>query len=177
MFRPTARLGRRLLAIGPILLLAAIRPALASDLQAKVQAAYVFHLTRFVDWPALPESEIRICVVGADALAGLITELSGREVKDRSLRVMVDLVPDPTICQVLFIGPGERHAAELLARVRGRPVLTVSDEADFARHGGMVGFYMEAGKLKLEVNPELARTVNLRFSAKLLEVARSVNRP
>ena len=177
MPRLAARFGRRLLIVLPVVLCALFRPVLANDLQAKVQAAYVFHLTRFVDWPALPESEIRICVVGADTLAGLITELSGREVKDRSLRVMVDLVPDPAICQVLFIGPGERHAAELLARVRGRPVLTVSDEAEFARHGGMVGFYMEGGKLRLEVNPELARTVNLRFSAKLLEVARSVTKP
>ena len=177
MRRPACRFVHCLLLVllaGPM---SSAGVVLAGDLQAKVQAAYIFHLTRFVEWPALPESEIRVCVVGADAVAALITDLSGREVKNRSLRVMVDLVPDPAVCQVLFIGPGERHVAELLARVRGRPILTVSDETDFVHHGGMVGFYTEAGKLKLEVNPELARSVNLRFSAKLLEVARSVGSP
>lgn len=158
-------------------LLAIAAPAAANDLQAKVEAAYLFNLTKFVDWPALPANEVRICVVGDEAVGGLMADLSGRPVRDRTLKIEADNVVDPAACQILFIGRGDKRLPELLGRVRGAPVLTVSDQEDFARRGGMVGFYAEAGKIKLEINPDAARTANLRVSAKLLEVARTVAKP
>ncbi len=53
-------------------------------------------------------------------------------------------------------------------------MLTVSDQDGFARGGGIVGLYPEGGKIKLEINPDAARSANLRISAKLLELARTV---
>lgn len=145
-----------------------------SDLEAKVKSAYVYHLTKFVDWPALPPDTLRICVIGAEAVGNLLGELSNRQVRDHTLLVDHDVVPDPGRCQILYIGRSERRLAELLIRVRGQSVLTVSDREDFTRNGGIVGFYQEGGKLKLEINPDAARAANLRISAKLLEVARAV---
>lgn len=148
-----------------------------SELQAKVEAAYLFNLTKFVEWPALPPNEVRICVLGADAVGSMVTGLSGRPVRDRPLKIEVDSVADPTACQILFIGRGEARLPEILQRVRGAAVLTVSDAEDFARRGGMVGFYADGGRIKLEINPDTARAANLRLSAKLLEVARTVTKP
>jgi hypothetical protein len=156
---------------------AAAFPAAASDVEAKVEAAYLFHLTRFVDWPALPANEVRICVLGAEAVGGMMADLSGRQVRDRPLKIEVDTVADPAACQILFIGRGDKRLQELLHRLRGTAVLTVSDMDDFARRGGMVGFYFEAGKIKLEINADTARAANLKISAKLLEVARTVATP
>lgn len=145
-----------------------------SDLEAKVKAAYLFHLTKFVDWPTLPANEVRICVIGSETVGGMMGELSTRQVRNRPLKIEVDNLTNPAACQVLFIGRGDRRLAEILRQVRGNGVLTVSDQDSFTRQGGMVGFYQEGGKIKLEINPETARAVNLRISAKLLEVARTV---
>jgi hypothetical protein len=144
------------------------------ELEAKVKAAYLYHLTRFVDWPALPPQEIRICVMGSEAVGHMLGELSNRRVRDRALKIELEGTSEPGHCQVLFIGRGERRLTEILKRARGSSALTVSDAEDFARQGGMVGFYAEAGKIKLEINPDNARAASLRISAKLLELARVV---
>jgi hypothetical protein len=169
-------LRRRLIGLLSLLLAGTAGATLAAekDLEAKVKAAYLVHLTKFVDWPALPAAEMRICVIGSDAVGGMMADLGNRQVRDRPLKIEVDTVTDPAQCQILFIGHADRRLPDLLKRVRGASVLTVSDLDDFARHGGMVGFYAEAGKIKLEINPDTARTANLRISAKLLELARTV---
>lgn len=159
------------------LLAPAAVPAMAENIEAKVEAAYLYHLTKFVDWPALPENEVRICVLGSAAVGSMMGDLAGRQVRDRPLKIEVENITDPTGCQVLFIGRDDRRLPDVLKRVRGASVLTVSDLEDFARQGGIVGFYFEAGKIKIEINPEAARAANLRISAKLLELARIVTKP
>lgn len=170
------KFGRMLLTLsllaGSVVSLAT--PAAEKDLEAKVKAAYLYHLTKFVDWPALPPNEVRICVLGSEAVGSVMGDLANRVVRDRLLKIEVDVIADPTQCQVLFIGRGEKRLSELIKRLHGANVLTVSDLEDFARRGGMVGFYLDAGKLKLEINPDNARVGNLRISAKLLELARTV---
>lgn len=155
------------------LLVPATAPAIADDIEAKVEAAYLFHLTKFVDWPALPAGEFRICIVGSDSVGGMMRELSGRPVKDRPLRIQVDAATDPAQCQILFIDRSDRRLPELLKRA-GAGVLTVSNLADFVGRGGIVGFYPESGRIRLEINPDAARAANLHISGKLLEVARTV---
>lgn len=149
--------------------------ALAEDLAAKVKAAYLFHLTKFVEWPSAPAGqEFRICLYGADLVATLMGDLGNRPVRDAALKVLVEPGIDPGQCQILYVGQDDRRLPDLLRRVRSEPVLTVSDKPEFARQGGMVGFYPEAGKIKLEINPDAARAARLRLSAKLLGLARTV---
>jgi hypothetical protein len=155
-------------------LMSAAFPALAENIEAKVEAAYLYHLSKFVDWPSLPGNEFRICILGSEAVGSMMRDLSDRQVKDRPLKIEMETTADPTQCQILFIGRADKRLPEILKLVRGASVLTVSDLADFARRGGMVGFYVEAGRIKLEINPDATRAANLRISAKLLEVARTI---
>lgn len=148
--------------------------AVAGELEAKVKAAYLFHLMKFVDWPNLPPGDVRLCVQGSEEVAALVGDLANRTVRDRRLRVEAEGGFDPAQCQLLFIGRDERRTPDILRRLRGGAVLTVGDADDFARRGGMVGFYQEGGKIRLEINPDTARNAGLRLSAKLMEVARTV---
>jgi hypothetical protein len=143
-------------------------------LEAKVKAAYLVHLAKFVEWPSLSGSEMRICVTGSERVGDMMEQLPSRQLRDRTLRVEVGAIADPSQCQVLYIGQTERRPSEIVRRARGHEVLTVSDQEDFAKQGGIVGFYSDAGKIKLEINPANARNANLRISAKLLELARTV---
>jgi hypothetical protein len=170
--------GRRALAILGLtalgMLAGAPGRAAESPLETKVKAAYLVHLAKFVEWPSLPANEIRICVAGSEGVGDMMTQLANKTLRDRPLKIEVGLPGDPALCQVLYIGQSEKRLPELVKRVRGQGVLTVSDQDDFARQGGIVGFYNEAGKIKLEINPATARGANLKLSAKLLEVARTV---
>lgn len=144
------------------------------ELEAKVKAAYLFHLVKFVEWPSLPSDEVRICVFGSKTMAAMLGELSNRQVKDRALKIAANDPSDLSRCQVMFIGRAEKKWRGLLEKAARLPVLTVSDLEDFASQGGMVGFYSAGGKIKLEINPATAQNAELKLSSKLLELARSV---
>lgn len=144
------------------------------ELEAKVKAAYLFHLVKFVDWPDLPPDEVRICVYGSKTMAAMLGELSNRQVKDRALKIAADDPSDLSRCQVMFIGRAEKKWRGLLEKAAGMHILTVSDLEDFASQGGMVGFYSAGGKIKLEINPATAQSAELKISSKLLELARTV---
>ena len=148
-----------------------------TDFETKVKAAYLYQLTKFVDWPNLPPDSIRICVVGNDPVGGMLGELSNRQVKERPLKIEVNAAIDLAICQVLFISRSERRWENILGRLSGTSVLTVSDQDGFAQNGGVVGFYSEGGKIKLEINPAAARNANLKISSKLMELSRTVPSP
>ena len=165
---------RRLRSLWPILLALLPAPLLAQELEAKIKAAYIFNLIKYVDWPSLPADAVHVCVAGSDPVGALLTELNDRMVKERPLKVQLDLSGDPAGCQVLYISRSEARWQQLLSQTRGRNVLTVSDLADFARQGGVVGFYAEAGRIRLEINPAAAQAAQLRISAKLMELARTV---
>ncbi|MBP7445759.1 MAG: YfiR family protein [Zoogloea sp.] len=167
----------RLRRCGLAFLVAGVMPLHAAppgELEAKIKAAYVFHIIKFVDWPNLPADTLHLCVAGSDGVTLLLGDLAGKQIKDRALKVDNDGSFDPSQCQVLYLGRPDRRWPELQARLRGQAVLTVSDQDGFARGGGIVGLYPEGGKIKLEINPDAARSANLRISAKLLELARTV---
>lgn len=178
MTAPAPRPHRLLPSLGgllALLLVLAHAPVhAAGELEAKIKAAYVFHVLKFVEWPGAAAEPLRLCVTGTDAVAQLLAELNGKQIKDRPLRV--DLAPgaDLSGCHALFIGRSERRWQDTLARLRGGGVLTVSDADGFAAGGGIVGFLSENGRIKLDINPEAARQANLKISAKLLELARTV---
>jgi len=143
-------------------------------LEAKVKAAYLFHLVKFVDWPGLPPDEVRICVYNSKIMAAMLGELSDRQVKERALKIAADDPSDLSRCQVMFIGRAEKKWRGLLEKAAGMHILTVSDLEDFASQGGMVGFYSAGGKIRLEINPTTAQNAELKLSSKLLELARTV---
>lgn len=141
-----------------------------SEFETKVKAAYVYHVLKFVEWPQSVDN-LRLCVIGTDAVAALLPELNGKQVKDRALRVDADTT-DLGNCNAVFIGRSERRWRELVSRPRPAQ-LTISDQDGFTGAGGMVGFYADGGRIKLDINPDAARQASLKISAKLLEVART----
>ncbi len=142
--------------------------------EAQVKAAFVFNVMRYVDWPegALPPgSPLTVCRVGAEELSRALSMLEGRQVGGREIRLRT-VDNDPAGCQVLVLPEGAGRS--LLARVQGRPVLTVGEGWDFLEDSGMVAMVVVDGKLAFGANLEEARRANLRLSAQLLKLARRV---
>lgn len=155
------------------LLIAPLCHSADRTLEAKIKAAYIYNLAKFVDWPELPPDAVNICVIGSDSIGAMLNDLANRQIKNRSLKVHLGAGLNPGTCQLLYISRSASDWRDILNGVEGISVLTVSDRDGFARKGGIVGFYTEGGKVKLEINPEAARKANLRISSKLMELARS----
>jgi hypothetical protein len=149
-------------------------------LEAKVKSAYILYFTKFIEWPAADSGSgrtLKICLLGEDPIAERLRELSTREAKGQTLQVELHRQKTEALssCHILFISRSEQDQLDaILQRFQGRNILTVSDIPHFTRHGGVIGFVTEDGKVQIEINLAAAREAGLKVSAKLMEVARAV---
>jgi len=157
-----------------------VSQAAGDELEAKVKAAYIYNFTIFTDW-ATEKNEaltdpINICVFGTDAMGGLLEELSDRMVKGRPLKVLrLKEISKNNKCHVFFISRSEEQQLPLiLQKLHGANVLTVSDIPRFSQRGGVIGFMIESERVRIEINLRAAKQAGLKFSAKLMEIARIV---
>ncbi|MBL0124624.1 MAG: DUF4154 domain-containing protein [Betaproteobacteria bacterium] len=73
---------------------------------------------------------------------------------------------------VLYLPAGAREVSgNLPSTLRGRPLLTVSEATDFARHGGVIGLFRNENKLSFEINLRNAKEGSLNIGAPLPELA------
>ncbi len=150
-------------------------PASAEDeADAGIKATYLHNFTKFIEWPALVNDTIHICVVGSEPIVNKLGEIASRDLKGHALQIWSGL-DDPQICQILFISRAEKNLGGLMDQVRGKEVLTVSDAEGFARQGGGIGFYSDGNQIKLEINAEATQNAHLRINAMLMEIARIVH--
>lgn len=183
--RAAARAFPATLAVALAFLLAAdrSRAADAPSLESQVKSAFVLNFVQFVDWPDAafksPDEPITIAVLGADAVeASLAAAVQGKTIRGRKLvvrRAAPHGHPDPAPLHVLVTGPGVRPA-DVLKPLANSPVLTVGDADDFTDAGGHVRFYLDDRKVRFEINLAAAGRARLQISAKLLKLARVVNK-
>jgi hypothetical protein len=143
-----------------------------------VKAAFLYNFTRFVSWPAgiPPESEpFRICVVAEPTITQAVERtMAGETIQGRPAQTRVPASPaEVKTCQLLFIGrvPDER-AEPLVAAARESPVLVVGEGEKFPERGGAIGFVIEDGKVRFDVNSGNAQRSGLTVSSRLLNAAR-----
>ncbi len=161
-----------------LLIPALLPPARAADeaLEYQVKAAMIYNFAKFVRWPdgEAAGKPLVVGVLGDDPFDGsLELALAGRSVFGSPVQVRnLDPSHGPFDCDVLFVGRSERRRIpQVLEQVRGRAVLTISDIDEFASAGGMIGFVIEDGRIRFEVNLDAARRAGLQISSKLLRLA------
>ncbi|HET8645751.1 MAG TPA: YfiR family protein, partial [Vicinamibacteria bacterium] len=103
--------------------------------------------------------------------------LAGKTVAGRGI-VMRRVHADEAVrCHVLIVPASAMGDwPQVRQQLAGQHVLTVGDAPGFVDQGGMIGFVVEANKLRFEVNQDAAETAGLRLSSRLLSLARSVRR-
>lgn len=149
--------------------------------EAQIKAGFVFNFTKFIEWPtdafADPESPIVLGVLGDSPITDLLIETAaGKTVNGRAVTIRrFNEGQDPRTCHILFVSSSEqKRALQILEKVKGSSVLTVSETSGFAQAGGMINFFVEGNKVRLEINLDAAGQARLKISAKVIAVARLV---
>jgi hypothetical protein len=183
--RPGRVLGAWLLRVA---VLVAAGPSLAAQTGAateyQVKAVFLFNFAQFVDWPAdafsSPTTPLVIGVLGDDPFGDFLDQtvrhehLGGRPFQVRRYQSVDEI----KTCHILFISrPDAERPEEILAGLRRRPLLTVSDADGFALRGGMIRFVTDRSRIRLQLNLEAAEAAHLTISSKLLRVAEIVTPP
>ncbi|HKS81272.1 MAG TPA: YfiR family protein [Candidatus Acidoferrales bacterium] len=150
----------------------------------QLKAAFLFNFAKFVDWPpesfANPQAPFAICVLGKDPFGRALDDLSpGKTIGERP--VVVERLKDAhnaKHCQVVFVSGSEsRNLAGILEGLRGTNALTVGDSNGFAVAGGAIQFTVEENHVRFLINPEAGERAGLKFSSKLLALAKIVHEP
>lgn len=143
-----------------------------------LKAAFLYNFLRFVEWPADPPVQPVVCVVGdGEASAAVERALAGKQVEGRLVGVQV-LTSSASLepCTLVFVPEGSREAwPPLRERLGCRPVLTVGESARFLADGGTVSLFAETNRLRFDVNRAGTSCSGLRFSSKVLSLARTVD--
>jgi hypothetical protein len=147
----------------------------------EVKAAYLYNFSKFVEWPRTaslsPPDDFPICVLGRDPFgAALDGVVAGTTVDEHAVVVRrIGGTKEAAACRVVFVSASEEpRLAEVLAGLKGYPVLTVSDCAGFSRRGGMIQFVTDGNRVRFEVNVAPAEKVGLTLRSDLLKVALTV---
>ena len=147
--------------------------------QPALKAAFLFNFAKFVEWPADPSgsSPLTLCVLDDASVEDALVQLvngglpTGRVVtllkgaRNRPLRG----------CHLIYISDSEpARVAATIEELKATPVLTVGDGESFARVGGMIGLFVEDGRMRFAINPNAAHRAGLRLSSQLLKLAKIV---
>jgi len=162
-------------------LLAAARSAAQEYPIESVKAAFLYRFTSYVEWPdtGLGDGDFTIAVVGADDVARELQHIvAAHRIHAREARVRMLTGAEPLDgIQMLYVGPhGAAHAAALLARAKGRPVLVVTDEQGGIPDGAVINLAVVDRHVRFEVSLAAAERARLTLSAGMLSIAMRVER-
>lgn len=159
----------------------AIRP-LATPSDTAMQALFLYNFAKFVDWPekvfANQQAPITLCIYGdkPSEIRQAVSVVEGKTAQGRELKLLRSAaLADLNKCQIVFIpGSEKRWLSEVLRVAHAASALTVSDMDDFADAGGGIGLLMVDQQMRFECNLEATQNAQLKISAQLLKLARTV---
>jgi hypothetical protein len=145
-----------------------------------VKAAFLYNFAKFAEWPAdilAPRQRLSLCVLGDNAVADALEQtIKGHTIESHELTVQVVGV-DSSIrsCHLLYVGGLDaKGAVQLVERLKGAAVFTVSDGDRFAELGGVAQLILENDRMRFAINVGSAQRARLRLSSKLLSLAKIV---
>lgn len=162
---------------GIVLALAAFSALAAAPAESDALAVKAGYLTRFgiyIEWPdqRSADSQLSLCIVGSDPF-GKTLEAAMENPPPGNRPVIVRHITEvarDSDCHIVYFG-GESNAADTIARLRGTPILTVSDSRG---QGAIINFVQHEDRVRFEIDEAAAAENNLVLSSKLLGLALNV---
>ena len=144
-----------------------------------LKAAFLLNFAKFTQWPMNARgatAPLVLCSADEAVAPALARTVAGQTIEQHPVSASrVTLDGSLRECALLYVGKLDpRKIAKLADALRGAAVLTVGDEQAFASAGGMIGLFVEDGRMRFAVNIGAAERGGVRLSAKLLSLARIV---
>lgn len=159
--------------------------------EQKIKAGLVYNLLKYTEWPKISIGQmgghtnetgqtgekLHICLFGDDPFDGYLSPLEGRTAQQAIIAIdRITQVQQSERCSVVIIHRNQEHQLRpLLQFLQGRNVLTISDMAQFAEHGGMVELTRHNEKVGLFINKESLDRAKLRIDERMLKLAKIIS--
>jgi hypothetical protein len=144
----------------------------------QIKAVFLFNFAQFVEWPAhaFPDAEtpLVIGVLGRDPFGTYLEEIvRGEKINGHPLVIRrYNEVTEAKNCHILFINFTKTDdLKQAFAHLKSKSTLMVGDAPNFIQQGGMIRFFTENSKTRIQVNLETVKGAELAISSKLLRLA------
>lgn len=181
--------AKNLWVIAIVLSIAMIAPASArstADIQLnsqKIEAGLIYNFLKYTVWPQSSlsgkNSNMVVCLYGGDSFDGHLDPLEGRTAQQYTIYIrQIYRVEQLDACHLVFIPQSSRgELQKILARIRDKTILTVSNIPDFAAQGGMVEFYTGADhRMHLNINNRAVKSAGLHIQDRMVKLAEVVQK-
>lgn len=139
----------------------------------QVKAAFVYNFLKLAELSKVSAGKsLSICLFGFVNSVDILMVLRGKSVGTKSLVVIENPKSATQVCDVAYFRAGASVGSDRLSRFVGAGVLTVGEDPDFLERGGVVKFFLEENKVHFGINVANAENEGIRFSSKLLALAR-----
>jgi hypothetical protein len=148
-------------------------PAAGSGIAELVE--FMVNLARYANWPADPaRRELTLCFAHGGALPpSMFTLDDALMIRGQPVAMRVIATPKQVAsCNLIWLNADVRPAPRVwLGNVGDRPILTVSNYADFTADGGIVGAYRLNGDWRFEINLEALQRSRINIAAAALRLS------
>ena len=157
--------------------LALLLPAFPqSQDERAVRAAYVFNITKMVEWPAAKDRLI-IGFFGAQETGEILRKLLEGKTSQSKPIYFLPLPSDDELprCALIYFADSENEKIHaVISKLASTSVLTVGESDSFVRDGGMIGLVKVGQQIHMQMNLEAARRAGLKISPQLIGLAEIV---
>lgn len=144
--------------------------------EESIKAAYLERFTMFIKWPE-PINTYNVCIYNDDTFASTLQKnYASRLFNNHPLHVIpldIGTPENETLnCHILYFRNSKPNQHEsYLNALRKNNVLVISDDANDAKKGAMIGFYLEKNMFRFVINQRNLERAHLNVSYKLLNFA------
>jgi len=152
---------------------------------ATVQAAYIYNLARFVQWPQQPAGTFHICLLGQ--VQQLLLQQLQKGVKGKTIHalpVKIDVITQAALqadpaglrlqhCQVLYLTQDpDDHGFASLPQLSAQHILRIASPELRQNSYSQVDLVLENDRIQLYLNGQSLQQSGLQVSPALLSIAR-----
>ena len=151
-----------------------IAMAQADEQEADLKAAFIYNFTHYIDWdPAVEEYEFVIGVIGPSSVVNSLNQIAKNNfVKNKRILIHVFNKPEEiNHCDILFISQNCPFPLQAILNKTDRGMLTISEQAGYAKEGTAFNFVLINDKLKFEANLKAINSTGLKAGSQLLKLA------
>ncbi|WP_462319695.1 YfiR family protein [Marinilabilia sp.] len=159
-----------------LLLLGLILPVNSFAKVEKFQSAYLYNISRYMEWPTdYNENEFIIGVMGSHA--AIIPELQVVSQTKRILgkKIVIQTYSSPqeiSNCNILFIPENQnRFLPQIIKKTENSPILLVTEKSGMLKKGANLNFVFTNNKLQFEIEMDRIRKKGLKVHSKLQTLA------
>jgi len=147
----------------------------------QIKAAYLYNFLKFTEFTEVnsPDSisEISIVILGEDPFGDFLTPILNKTIQNKPIRISrISSIEEIGNCHLLYISDSRKDSlSSTFEQLSESNILTVGETSTFTQQGGMIGFFINDGSVKFEINLTAANHASIKFRSQLLSVARIVN--